>query len=405
MKILLVHNYYGSQSPSGENSVFNSETRMLREHGHQVIEYTRHSDEIRQQGWGGLLKGAASVPWNPFSLRKIRNLIEKEKPDVMHVHNTFPLLSPLIFYATHGTKTVNVLTLHNYRLFCASAILMRNDKPCTLCLDQSSVIAAIKYGCYRESRLATLPLAFSISLHRKIKTWQKQVDAFISLTEFQRNMMVKAGLPSEAVYVKPHFYSDPPMPIERSCRENKAIFIGRLGPEKGVRLLLDAWQAWGPDAPHLEIIGSGPEEDQLKQRSNTYGLNNKIKFLGQQSFQQTLNRLQQAKILLLPSLCFEGFPMVIREAFALGVPIVASRLGSMTCLVEEQKNGFLFEPGNTIDLLHVLKKAWKNQDNLARMGEAARATFESQYTAQANYHRLMDIYRAAILSRRKLAKF
>lgn len=405
MKILLIHNYYGSQSPSGENAVFNAEMQLLRKHGHQVIEYTRHSDEIRQLGWGGLLKAAVGIPWNPFSLRKIRQLIEKEQPDVMHAHNTFPLLSPAIFYAAHDTKTATVLTMHNYRLFCASAIVMRNDKPCTLCLDQKSVKASIKYGCYRGSRLATVPLACSISLHRKIKTWQKQVDAFIALTEFQRNMMVKAGVPSEAIYVKPHFYPDPPVPIQSGCRENKAIFIGRLGPEKGVRLLLDAWQTWGLDAPNLEIIGSGPEEDQLKQRSIAYGLNNKIIFLGQQSFQQTQNRLQQAKILLLPSLCFEGFPMVMREAFALGVPIVASRLGSMACLVDEQKNGFLFESGNTVDLLHVLKKAWNDPENLAKMGEAARATFENQYTAEANYYKLMDIYRAANLSRRQYAKF
>ncbi|MDP3706175.1 MAG: glycosyltransferase family 4 protein [Legionellaceae bacterium] len=402
MKILCVHNYYGSQSPSGENTVFDSEVQLLREHGHEVIEYTRHSDDIRQQGGFGTLKGGVSVPWNPFSLRQVRGLIEKAQPDVMHIHNTFPLISPSVFYAASGTKTATVLTLHNYRLFCANALLLRNDKPCTRCLDQKSVVSALKYGCYRDSRLATMPLAVSTVLHRKLKTWQKQVDAFISLTEFQRSMVLKAGLPSEAIYVKPHFYPDPPAPIERSFRENKAIFIGRLGPEKGVRLLLDAWEMWGSDAPHLEIIGSGLEKAQLQQRSVALGLNNKISFLGQISFQETQSRLQRAKMLLLPSLCFEGFPMVIREAFALGVPVVASRLGAMACLIEEQKNGLLFETGNAFDLLSVLKKTWMDQDNLAKMGEVARDTFESQYTANANYNILMDIYRAASSSRRTL---
>lgn len=400
MKILLIHNYYGSQSPSGENAVFNSEMQLLREHGHQIIEYTRHSDEIRKKKWLGTLKGAVSVPWNPFSLQHIRRVIKQEKPDVMHVHNTFPLLSPSIFYAADGTKTATVLTLHNYRLFCASAILMRDNKSCTLCLDGASVKMAIKHGCYRDSRLATLPLALSIALHRKIKTWQKQVDAFITLTEFQRKMMINAGLPFAAIYVKSHFYPVPPVPISMDCRENKVIFIGRLSSEKGVRILLDAWHFWGQDAPDLEIIGSGPEEEQLKQQLIASGLNHKIRFLGQLSFQQTQYQLQQAKILLLPSLCFEGFPMVIREAFALGVPVVASRLGAMICLIEEQKNGILFEPGNAGDLVCVLKKVWMNQKHLTKMGEAARFTFEIRYTAKANYDMLIDIYKAASLSRK-----
>jgi glycosyltransferase involved in cell wall biosynthesis len=399
MKILCVHNYYGSCSPSGENTVFNSEIQLLREHGHQVIEYVRHSDEIRQMGGVGSLIGGLSVPWNHFTLQNVRELIAKEKPHVMHVHNTFPLISPSIFYATRGTKTSTILTLHNYRLFCANAILLRQNKQCTICLEKNNVTSALKHGCYRDSRLATMPLALSTVLHRKLKTWQKQVDAFIALTEFQRGMMLKAGLAEEKVFVKPHFYSDPPAPREISARENKAIYIGRLGPEKGVGLLLDVWKIWGNDAPYLEIIGSGLEEEKLQRRSVELGLQHKIHFLGQLSFQQTQTYLQRAKVLLLPSLCFEGFPMVIREAFALGVPVIASRLGSMACLIDDAKNGFLFETGDAHDLLHMLKKGWLDQDNLAKMGENARGTFESQYTANANYNKLMRIYQAASLSR------
>lgn len=403
MKILLVHNYYGSESPSGENRVFEAERQLLRENGHVVIEYIRHSDEIRAQGCLGTLKGGLSVPWNPFSLRHIRQLIEKEKPDVMHVHNTFPLISPSIFYITRHTKITTVLTLHNYRLFCAMALSTRQGKPCTLCLEQKSIMPSLKHSCYRASRLATAPLALSIALHQKIQTWQKHVDAFIVLTDFQRHMMLKAGLPSEAIYVKPHFYPEPPMPLEGIDRENKAVFIGRLGPEKGVQLLLDAWKKWGGDAPFLEVIGTGSEETQLQQKSIGYGLGDKIHFLGQLSFQQTQDRLQHAKMLLLPSLCFEGFPMVIREAFALGVPVIASRLGAMICLIEEGVNGFLFEPGNVFDLHDALRKAWSNQYNLSKMGQAARTTFEDQYTAEANYNKLMDIYSAAHLSRQQNA--
>jgi glycosyltransferase involved in cell wall biosynthesis len=401
LKILLAHNFYGSSAPSGENTVYSAEKSLLEAAGHEVVEYTRHSDEIRGQGAWGAMKGAMSTPWNPFAFARVRRTIKRERPDVLHVHNTFPLLSPAIFHSAARSSTATVLTLHNYRTVCAAAIPMREGQPCTECLDRRSVTPALRYGCYRQSRLATLPLASMIALHRKLGTWRKHVDAFIALTGFQRDQLVAAGLPPERMHVKPHFYPDPPSPLPWREREAKVVFIGRLGEEKGVRFLIEAWRQWGEQAPQLELIGDGPQRRELEDLAQV--MNGKVRFLGQRPFSETQKRLASAHLLVLPSVCFEGFPMVILEAFAMGVPVAASRLGSMPCLMQDGRNGVLFTPGNAEDLLRQVRGAWGEDDLLARMGAAAREEFDARYTAEANYRILMDIYQAAIEHRRRMA--
>jgi len=401
MKILLVHNFYGSSAPSGENTAYLAERDLLQRHGHQVIEFTRHSDEIRNREFAGAVKGALATPWNPFALQKLVDLLNVEQPDVMHAHNTFPLLSPAVFTAARGMKTATVLTLHNYRIFCAAGIPMRNGTPCTECLDRQSVLPSLRYGCYRSSRLATLPLSFMIAFHNKIGTWQRDVDAFISLTDFQQDKMADAGLPKERMHTKPHFYPDPPEPLPWEKHNPKVVFVGRLGPEKGVNLLLDAWKLWGDTAPLLELIGDGPERMKLEVSASQPKLSQKIKFHGHLSFEKTQGKMAQASLLVLPSLCYEGFPMVIREAFALGVPVVASRLGSLPYLIEDGQTGLLFEPGNSKDLLRVLQNLWHQPEKLSAMGRKARTDFEEKYTAAVNYEILKGIYQAAIKERRK----
>jgi hypothetical protein len=158
VKVLLVHNFYGSSAPSGENQVFEAEKLLLQEMGHEVTDFSRHSDEIRSQGTWGVVRGALATPWNPWMTRAVKEAVSNFQPDVVHVHNTFPLISPGIFHAI-GPRAARVLTLHNYRLFCPAAIPMRGGRVCTDCLDMRSAWPALRYGCYRDSRVATLPLA------------------------------------------------------------------------------------------------------------------------------------------------------------------------------------------------------------------------------------------------------
>lgn len=395
MKILLVHNFYGSEAPSGENAVFEAERDLLSTRGNQAVEFTRHSDDIRSRGIAGLLQGALATPWNPFSAKALRRLILRERPQLMHVHNTFPLISPAIFSAAKALGVPTVLTLHNYRIFCAAGIPMRDNRPCTECLDRRSVLPALRYGCYRGSRAATLPLAAMIALHRSLGTWRRHVDAFIALTAFQREKLVAAGLPSERVHLKPHFYPNPPTPLPWPAREDKVVYLGRLGPEKGLQSLLEAWRLWGSEAPSLEIVGDGPERSTLEQAISVSGLAGRVALLGQLSFVAAQERLSRARLLVMPSLCYEGFPMAIREAFALGVPVAGSNLGSIPCIVEEGRTGVLFAPGDAGDLLGAVRALWSDASALERMSREARLAFDANYTADRNYASLMEIYAAA----------
>ncbi len=376
--------------------VFRAEKKLLEETGHTVIEFTRHSDEIRNCGLWGTLKGGLSVIWNPFSLRNIEAVVKRERPDIMHVHNFFPLMSPSIFHALKDSGAAAVFTLHNYRIFCAAAIPMRNNAICTECLDCRSVLSALRYGCYRNSKLATIPLAAMIALHRMIGTWAKHVDAFIALTAFQRQILANAGLPKERIYIKPHFYPDAPDPAAWAERENKAVFIGRISEEKGVDLLLKAWKLLGKAAPKLEIIGDGPAKDGLRGLIKGTSLEDKITFTGQLTFAETQRRLGAAKVLVLPSRCFEGFPMVIREAFALGVPVVASRIGSIPDIVTDTVSGVLTEPGNAESLGQIINRVFNDSDALQAMSAAARLEFEDKYMAETNLKDLIGIYERAI---------
>jgi glycosyltransferase involved in cell wall biosynthesis len=401
MRLLLVHNYYGSSAPSGENIVYEAERDLLRAHGHQVAEFTRTSDELNRNLFPGQLRAGLTAPWNPMALRAVRRAIEHERPDVMHVHNTYPLLSPAIFRAVRGTATATVVTLHNYRYFCASPVLMRQGQPCTLCLDRRSSMLAIRYGCYRGSRAATLPLAVMSALHRRLGTLTKDVDRVVALTSFQKNLLVRAGLAAEGIEVKPHFLAAPPGVRPWADREGEVLYLGRLGPEKGVRALVEAWAGWRDGAPRLDLIGNGPERGALEEAIGRERLGGRVGLQAALPFEAAQDRLANARLLVLPSVCFEGFPLVIREAYAHGVPVAASRLGALPELVREGEAGVLFEPGEPADIQRTVAAAWGNQALLAEMGRRARAEFEAKYTAEIAYRRLMEIYESAITTRRE----
>lgn len=396
MRILLAHNFYGSAAPSGENQVFEAEKALLQSRGHELAEFTRHSDEIRGQGVWGVLKGAAATPWNPWAARAIRQVVARFQPDVVHVHNTFPLLSPAIFHALSGTGVARVMTLHNYRLFCPAAIPMRAGKVCTDCLDRRSVLPALQHGCYRNSRLATAPLALNVALHRAAGTWTKEVDAFIALTEFQRQRVVAAGLPAGRVHVKPNFYPGSPGVVPWAQRKPYVVFAGRLTAEKGVTTLVRAWQLWGNDAPELRVLGGGELRAELENMAQDLP----VRFLGQLSATKAQQQIAGASLLLLPSEWFEGFPMVVREAFAFGTPAAVSNLGPLPSIVKHGESGLVFEAGNPASLLEVVSRAWRAPGLLEQLGRGARAAFEAHYTEDANYTTLMAIYGKAMAQSR-----
>lgn len=397
MKILLVHNFYGSGVPSGENMVFEAEKTLLEEHGHTVHCFTRHSDEIRCQGFRGVLMGALSVPWNPFAASTLRKVVEDFKPDVVHVHNTFPLISPAIFRAI-GKSAASVLTLHNYRLLCPAAIPMRDGQVCTACIDQKSVQPALRHGCYRGSRVATLPLAMNVALHRVIGTWKHGVDAFITLSDFQRRLMAEGGLPAAKIHVKPNFYAGNQEVVPFTERPGYVVFVGRMGEEKGVRTLIKAWKNWGASAPELRMIGDGPIREKLQRQVE--GL--PVRFLGQISAEAAREQIAHARLLVLPSECFETFGLVVIEAFAFGTPVAVSNMGALPSIVQHGLNGVAFEAGSPSSLLANVQPVLANLSQLATMAGEARKSFEKHYNKKVNYQMLMEIYEQALEVNKRL---
>ncbi len=392
MRLLLVHNFYGSRNPSGENVVFELELDLLLRHGHEVRTLVRHSDCLT--GWGmlGTLAGALATPWNPLAARAVRREVEAFRPDVVHVHNTFPLLSPAIFPAV-GNRAARVLTLHNYRLLCPAAIPLRAGKTCTECLDRRSVLPALRHGCYRGSRAATMPLALSVAIARAASVWRRHVDAFVALTEFQRDVMVSAGLPAERVFVKPNFCPGRPEARPWSARRPCAVFAGRLSEEKGVAHLIDAWAQWGAAAPELRVVGDGPLRSALEARARQAP---SVRFLGQVGAVEAQEEIGTARLIVVPSICYEGLPLVLRDAFAFGTAAAVSEIGPLPALVSHGRAGLVFRPGDASALLATVRTAWETPGELERLSTAARRDFEERYGEDANHSLLVGIYERAI---------
>lgn len=381
MRILMCHNFY--MEPGGEDLVFADEGWLLESHGHEVIRYTRHNDDI--EGMGGWNAARATL-WNRRTLHEVRKLIRQERPELLHCHNTFPLISPSIYTAANEAKVPVVQTLHNFRLLCPSALFLRNGRPCEDCLGKLLAWPGIVHRCYRRDRAATAVVAGMLAVHRLRGTWTQQVQQFIALSEFSRQKFVEGGLPPQRLAIKANSMRDDP-----GCgggRGDYAIFIGRLAVEKGLETLLAAWQRLR-EPLILKIVGDGPLADQVRAAAVS---DSRIEFLGHRSSEEVLALLGDARCLLTPSICYENCPKSLIEAYAKGTPVIASRLGAMLEMVEHGRTGLFFEAGNADDLARSVEQLGATGGGLQEMRLAARGLYEQKYCAEKNYSALMDIY-------------
>ena len=388
MVILVAHNLY--QQPGGEDIVAAQEINLLRSAGHEVVEYYRFNSDINSIGIANKAKIATRTLWASQSTKDFRQLIAQKKPDIAHFHNTFPLISPSAYFSCQQAGIPVIQTLHNYRLLCPAAIFYRDGHVCEDCLGKLLPWPSVVHSCYRASRAQTAVATTMLTVHHWLKTWQKQVDVYISLSEFARTKFIKGGLPAEKLVVRQNFvYPDPGL---GDGQENYAVYVGRLSPEKGIETLLDAWERLNSRIP-LKIAGDGPlgpTVAEAAQRSDN------IQWLGRLEKPQVMALMKDATLLVLPSLLYENFPMVIAEAYAVGLPIVASNLGSMSSLVHHGVTGAHFRPGDSKDLAAQIEWILADSQRLALMRHKARAEFEAKYTAEQNYKTLMSIYQRAI---------
>lgn len=394
MKIVLVHNTYLIQG--GEDVVFWQEGRLLREAGDEVIEYQRFNQEMEQYSTAQKLTLIGRTIWSRQAHQEFGKLLDLHRPDVVHVHNTFPLISPSILWACHERNVPVVHTLHNYRLLCPGANFIRDGKPCEDCT-RGTLWQSVPHGCYRDSAPQTAAVALMLSVHRSKQTWTRTVDRYIALTEFARSKFVHGGLPADKIVVKPNCVD--PDPGERTeTIGDYALFVGRVSEEKGALTLIRAWQKLKERIP-LRIMGDGPALGSLETQVAAARMDH-VSFIERQSRNAVIAAMKRARFVIFPSQLYENMPLTILEAFACGVPVVASRLGAMQEMVEEEVTGAFFDPNDADDLARVVGKTWSLGKDLQVWGKQARREFERHYSAPANYRALKRIYAEAIANRR-----
>jgi glycosyltransferase involved in cell wall biosynthesis len=385
---LQIHNRY--QYSGGEDAVADAEKELLEDHGHAVIRYLRHNDEINGFSLANKAGLLFNTTWSWMAYRQVKDILQRERPDLAHFHNTLPLISPGAYYACKKLEVPVVQTLHNFRLLCPSALLYRDGNICEECL-KHSLVRSVQYGCYRGSRMQTMTVALMLAAHRRIGTWRRMVDTYVVLTNFSRNRFIGHGLPADKIFIKPNL---PKRPLEYSVSDKRyVLFLGRLSAEKGLCTLLKAWE----NLKHirLKIAGDGPLNDKLKITVRENRLDN-VEFLGYQSNSECSELLKNAGFVILPSECYEGFPMIAIEAFAAGKPLIATNLGAMAEMIDDGQTGLHFSPGDHQGLAAKVNWAWSHPHAMKSMGLAARKEYENKYTAEKNYAILLDIYRRVI---------
>jgi glycosyltransferase involved in cell wall biosynthesis len=379
-RVLIVHNRY--KQAGGEDSVFESERDLLASKGHEVetLEFDNHEVDALPK-W----KTAAEAIWSVSARRKLAAKIAAFPPGIVHFHNTFLRVSPAAYWTCRTAGVPVVQTLHNYRLLCLNALFLRNGRPCEDCLGKSLPWPGLAHKCYHGSAADSALVAGVRVAHNLIGSYANAVDAFIALTRFGKGKFVRGGLPADRIHVKPNFVRD----IGKGAHAGGfCLFAGRLSQEKGIETLLEAWKHLDGGVP-LKVAGAGPLQSLLADPPPG------VTYLGSRTRDEIFALMRDASLLMVPSGCYEGFPVTLPEAFSTGLPVAASRLGTMEEILEGEETGWFFPPWDPVKLAETVRAAWADPEGLRRKGAAGRVQYESRYCAEANYGMLMGIYAAA----------
>jgi glycosyltransferase involved in cell wall biosynthesis len=386
MKVLVVHNYY--QQPGGERVSEEAQVALLRERGHKVILYTRDNAEIKHyRAW----EKAAFFPRTVFSRRtfqEIRDLVTAEQPDVAHVHNVFPLISPSVYRALKDAAVPIVQTVYNFRFLCPNGFFYTQGQICERC-KYGNTLHAVRFRCYRQSYVLSALYALVIALHRRWGTFAL-IDHFTAPAEFTAHKLVEGGLaPRKKITVLGYFLPDPlPVPGSFKHRKPYVAYLGRLSEEKGLWTLLDA--VAGFSELRLKVLGEGPLADSMRRYVKEHHLTN-VEMVGFVSGEAKWDVLREALAVVVPSEWYENSPFVALESLAAGTPVVTSDLGSLPDVVDGGKSGLLFRPGDSQDLRQKLTWLVAHPEETLALGHYGRQVAETQYSAEAHYRRLMTI--------------
>ncbi|MDQ6616497.1 MAG: glycosyltransferase [Actinomycetota bacterium] len=395
MRVLVVHNRYRSAEPGGEDRVVDQEVAALCSSGHTVERFERFNDDI--DGWSPARKALlpGQVVWNEQSRRSLTRTLGTMRPDVVHVHNTFPLLSPSVLYACRAAGVPVVATLHNYGLVCPSGALFRDRAVCHDCVGRVP-FPAVRHGCYKQSALASTPVALGLVVHGR--AWRSMVSAYVCISGSQREILVSGGFPPQRMFVKHNFV--PPLHTTVGRREDIVVYAGRLTTHKGVGLLMEAWDRTLADNPEgqlrLVIAGKGPLEPAV---TSWAAGRPSVDFVGLLDRAACARLLSRARAAVVPSQWEEAFGLIAVEAMSVGVPPVAPGRGSFPELITDGDDGVLFEPGNAAALAEVFRDIESDPERYEGLGRTARATYERRFTPEANVEQLLRIYQFAVAGR------
>ena len=385
MKVLFLHNRYRYRG--GEDTAVDAELRLLQEHGIGVEIFQRDNRDLDTRE---SVKLIWRTMWNRQVYRQVQDHIASFRPDLVHLHNWFPQLSPAAVVAARRCGVPVVATLHNYRLLCANGLLFRDGQVCEACLGTALPWPAVRYQCYRNSRMATVVAAGALAYHQRRETWTDSIAAFIALTEFARRKFIVAGLPAEKIHVRANCV-DVPAGVRPRRRGRYFLFAGRLSPEKGITTLLRAFDRFRSE---LRIVGDGPDAGRVRAWCADRPW---IRYLGEKPRQQVVELMQGARALIVPSHCYEGgIPMVLVEAMALAVPVVASRTGGLGEAVTCGENGLLFDPGDDGQLQRHCRRLLDEPALGQRLGEGARAVFHRRYHRERVFQQLIAVYQSVL---------
>ncbi len=397
LHIFMLHNHY--QYMGGEDTSTQAEIAILKQFKHQVTYVEEHNDRIKQFSIFDKLKLFFTTAWNPHQAKSLKSQLKILKPDILHVQNFFPLFSPSVHQAARSLNIPSIQHLHNFRFGCLNASLFRENQICEVCVSKNPW-RGIFYRCYRGSLPGSLAVWNMITVNRWRKTWEKNVDAFITPSHFAANKLIQMGIPGDRLYVKPNVTADPlPNQIIPALPERPTfLFIGRLSSEKGVMTLLKAWEKLNQPEWQLNIAGDGPQKVELDTFVHERNLTNVV-FLGHQTKEQVITAIQNATAVLVPSQWYETFGRVVIEAFACGRVAIVSDLGALAELVKDQTTGFLVPHSNIDAWVERLEWAGTHLLEIVAMGQNARLAYQQNYTPEINYQQTMDIYQRVLMGK------
>ena len=379
MKILQVHNIYIGKT--GEETVVDEEKKILEKHGHEVVQFIKDNSELGSFNLFEKVKMYSSLLSSSSIAQELSAFIDAEKPAVCHVHNTFPIITPVVYEVCQQKGLPVIQTLHNYKLICTNSLMFRDGDICEKCLNKS-LYNSVKYKCYRNSYMATAMQARVIQHHRNKGTWEHMIDRYVCLTDFHKQKLVSGGLPAEKISVKPNFFAESGLPIEQ---EDFFLFVGKIDDYKGLQDLLHLFRH--NDQSKFILIGKSEQPEMFDEFAN-------VNHLGEQGREVVLEHMRKCKAVIFPSLYYEGMPMVLLEAFSHKKPVISRDRGAMSSMVIEGHNGKKYE--DVSDLVKLVALFDKDDDLVSKLGANAYTEYLEKYSQEQGYKNLITLYEAVI---------